>query len=462
MFIHDYSLVPAALEDIGHYLFKPELKEKVVVREMDSSFWRKELVEKLERKKPVLQGIRLIDTALGIVSLVDSLIWDKECGKFILHLSEHRLAVYCPPGQREICEDIMARWALYIVSKQRLSEWIEDSYCKIGNRMVTRSDEEQHRVDVRQARRTLAVLNGLEYLTVDGSGGSLYPNLKADYTGTIFEIDACRQKEKMQTAIDMKDISMVWQCGVKRRDRLHRKGVYRWDDPRFLCFFQEMIPSRIHIVSRMVEMTEDVEYPPLEVVRTMFPSLRDTDLSRWMFVDFETDFQKCIYMMGWATTENHGWEWGSAITLSSERELMDRIYTCITRHREEGGRIAYYFAEDRFWKERCVVHGLVENHEFYHLFSDALDLHRVMERLPILIRGVFSFKLKAIADGLYRHGLVPICQPEGCADGAESVRIAQRYFTSHDESLKTILENYNRFDCQILLEIVHFLRKLYF
>jgi uncharacterized protein YprB with RNaseH-like and TPR domain len=59
---------------------------------------------------------------------------------------------------------------------------------------------------------------------------------------------------------------------------------------------------------------------------------------------------------------------------------------------------------------------------------------------------------------MFRHGLITLQQPDGCADGAESVRLAQQYFRTHDPSVRTIIENYNRFDCEVLDAMLRFIQ----
>jgi len=456
-YMHDVALAPMAAQDGGHYLFEPSLAEKVTASSQPD--WRKNARRRLETAdRRDKCSMRLVDARYQMVFTVDRLVWEEGEDKYRIHLDGGRLRDYCPKGVEDAWEDMMGRMVLASVGKGRMHPWILDDWCWVGNRRVNRASDRKRRDDIRQIHRLRAILSGLAFLHPEDSS-MLYPNHKADYSCTPLALTEAAQKKKEEVAIHVRDISMIWQCGMARRERLRDAGIFRWDDPRFLDHFQPMVYSRIETIRRMIHLSsseEILDLPSRSSIARRFPDLLESNLDSWVFVDFETDFQKCIYLFGWsATNARHGWEWGTAISLSSERLLMDRIHAFLTQHQQAGGRVAYYFAEDRFWRERCQVHGLPH---YMDLFRDALDLHRVFEHGPILVQGVFNFKLKAIAAGLFHHGLIDIQQPKGCADGAESVALARRYFQNKDPVLQQTLQNYNRFDCDILLELVRFLR----
>ena len=100
--------------------------------------------------------------------------------------------------------------------------------------------------------------------------------------------------------------------------------------------------------------------------------------------------------------------------------------------------------------------------EYMDLFDGMLDLSHVFIYGPLIIRDVFNFKLKNIASKLYKMGYIGVKQPEGCMDGAESVDLAKQYFRTRSEDLSQILERYNKFDCQVLYELIVFVQKYYY
>jgi len=463
MYIRDIAMGPMAAQDGAHYLFHPDLVSCVVAGAAPNEGWRKRMRHRLESSRRNHSELEVVDVRMNMVLTLDLLVWNEDENKYRIHLDTNRLCQYCPKGIEDRWEDMMGRLVLAAVRRCRLSEWIDDDWLWMGNRRIEAGGEKERRMDVRQIHQLHAILNGLSYLNSYDSNGGLFPNQKADYSTTRLAIPDEARKKKEETAQCVRDLSVMWQCGLARRNRLRASGIYQWDDPRFLSYFQSMIHKRVHIVQKMISLYHDpdttrfMDAPPRLQVQQRFPSLLDSDLSKWQFVDFETDYQKCIYLVGRTSMEGWQCDWGTSITPASERLLMDRVYQTLSKHKADGGYIAYYFAEDRFWRERCEFHGLSD---YADLFRDALDLHCVMEQSPIVIRGVFNFKLKSIAEALYNYGLVNIQQPKGCVDGAESVQLAQQYFRSgQPPELCKILEAYNRFDCDILLEIVNFLRQ---
>jgi hypothetical protein len=204
---------------------------------------------------------------------------------------------------------------------------------------------------------------------------------------------------------------------------------------------------------------KDLLFPERDALLPRFPEL-GRDLSRWVFVDFETDFQKCIYLMGHYTQEEgYGCVWADNLDAVSEKPLMHTIYTRLSGYKERGFLLCYYVAERNFWRERCQFHRLGA---YQDLFDGMLDLGRVFQEGPLLVQGVFHFKLKGLAAKLYEKGYIGIQQPHGCMDGAQSVDLARQYFRTQSPDLAGVLERYNRFDCEVLYEMVRFLQKYYY
>jgi len=420
------------------------------------------------------------DHRLGFTSTVDWFLWNQTIGKYQAFLCYDRLEKFC--GMRNLDEymEVCGRSLLMTFRSSRLSRWIHDECLFIYSsshgpecRMVVRPSRSTRRQDVRRLHRIRALLNGVEFLQVDKHRTNLYPNLKAEYTphlekqmGLTSEI----QKEKEELSFHLKEVSVLWQCGAVRRCRFRQEKVASWDDPRFLPLLASLLPtSYTTLIHRMLECSrgdQPVLFPPRSVLDEHFPEILKDQGRPWVFVDFETDFQKCIYLCGFTVFDpqtghrDYSALWGDAIHKDSERRLMIQIQDRLQQHKEAGGRIVYFYAEDRFWRERCQVQTFPPS--FHSLFQhQSIDLHRVFQTCGLVVRNVFNFKLKAIAAGLYREGLVPITQPLGCADGAESVKMALDYFQTGDPQLRTILQNYNQFDCDILLEILLCIRQHY-
>jgi len=448
--LFDYGLAPVLLNDFGHYLYDDKVRDAVAI-EWDDKGWRKRLFKK---RGTDMTDVLIVDARMRVGCIIDYMRW--EDGKFRLYIRGDRVARVCP-RMREQMEDLAGRTAL-ATARKVLGSLVHTDFVQVGMRRV-RYNPSVRRGDVRSIHRVHAILDGASFLRPS----TFLPNVKAEY-GDRLRLDPNGEKTKTAAATWSRDVSVMWQCGNSRRDHCHRSGVYSWDDARFLPVFSQVVPRTYSDIARkMIRLARSdkrYDFPPDAPAR--FPEIfRPRDTSNWMFVDFETDYSHCIYMFG-SFMEDGGYscEWGDGIDDRSEKALMERIYRIVRAHRERGGVVVYYYAEDRFWRERCIHHDLP--HEYETLFRNTVDLQYVFQSAPLLVKDVFNFKLKHLAAALFRNGDVPIQQPEGCSDGAESIVLAQRYFRENcPETIRRVLEAYNRFDCEILREMVIFLRHYY-
>ena len=96
---------------------------------------------------------------------------------------------------------------------------------------------------------------------------------------------------------------------------------------------------------------------------------------------------------------------------------------------------------------------------------DILDYFRTE---PIIVQGVFKFGLKSIGSALYKNKLITTTWGE-IDNGLDSMIQFKEYCIKKGEKkiplkryreIKEIVE-YNRIDCQVLLDIVNLLKKIY-
>lgn len=455
--IYDFAFFPALLDDYGYYLIRKDLSALF----LDNKNIPTTLPSDTDRK-PHWKDVLLTDKKLGVVSTIDFLHWEKD--KYRVYFDTLRISSLLSARDdtwTKLAGSFMARVALATLSKYGHDRCVHTDYAIVGVERVYRASDEERRGDIKMVRRVCAVMEGKSFLNIETSHGSLYPNLKVDYAG-IFQLDDAEKKQYRDVGEKVCDVSLVWQCGVKRRRILREQRIYRWDDPLFYRYFRPLVasPHRSEIIEKMLmlssEPTKDFMSPLPNELLQKFPWL-EKPLGDWVFVDFETDFQKCIYMMGHYTREGgYLCEWSDHLDMFSEKPLMIKIHQLLSQLQQSGKMVCYYVAERNFWKERCRLHNL---EGLMSLFDNAVDLSHVFQYGPVIVRGAFNFKLKTLASRLCEMGHLGLRQPQGCADGAESVEIAREYFRSRSENLLSILEAYNQFDCQVLCEMVCFLQE---
>jgi len=454
--LYDTSFLPALLDDYGFYLIKKNLNDF----ECKSGLFF--TPNQINNGKKSIQNVLMADKKLGVVSTIDFLHWEHD--KFRIYIDTLRLSRLCEhTGEMDLLGDFIGRTALVIVSKLGYSSQIHCDYAIVGTDRVYRASEKERKHDVKMIHKVRALFSGKDYLDVSSSG-TLFPNLKANYGG-VFKLDEDEKKEYQKICNEVCDVSVVWQCGIKRRRLLREKKIYSWNDPSFEDYFYEMVssPLRVGIIKKMLSLSlggeGDLLFPSKQDVLDKFPIL-EKNISSWVFVDFETDYQKCIYLLGYYTADDgYQCQWADHLDPGAEKPLMLRIYSVLSSYKEKGFVLCYFVAEMNFWKERCRFHRL---EKYMDLFDGMVDLSHVFIYSPLIIRNVFNFKLKNIASRMHEMGYIGVKQPDGCLDGAQSVDIAKEYFRTRSVELSCVLERYNQFDCQILYELVVFLQKYYY
>ena len=95
-------------------------------------------------------------------------------------------------------------------------------------------------------------------------------------------------------------------------------------------------------------------------------------------------------------------------------------------------------------------------------------LGEVVKKAPMTVTGAFNFGLKAIAKAMHEQGLIGTSWGDGPADGMGAMVAAWRVDESMDGSGGILLDDPlmvevaddNRVDCQVMAEILQWLREL--
>ena len=93
-----------------------------------------------------------------------------------------------------------------------------------------------------------------------------------------------------------------------------------------------------------------------------------------------------------------------------------------------------------------------------------VDLMKIFISEPIIIRGVYNFKLKNIVSKLEEYGLITNNYNDlDCKDGVSALFTTIKYY-KYDldflerQQIKKNIVDYNEIDCIVLSQILHFLR----
>lgn len=335
----------------------------------------------------------------------------------------------------------------------------------------------------------------------------LYPNMsnRADYPWT---------KVKEVMAAQIKEITTLWMCGTKERHRAHDQGIYQWtsknctpeklginsfERSRILTEIlrinqqkkDKVLPLRIENNSRNWQKRPKIEFfVDFETINDIYPdfsSLPNTESLSMIFMIGlgYFDYQKKSWIQKSFTAEN--------LTKKGERKICLDFARFIEEEKRKAGvesALIYHWspAEVRSW-EKFVSRFESQLHQKIQASSplkkmkkldsvyeksglelvsqiteDFFDLLEVFHHEPIVIQGCFSFGLKEVATTLYQQKLIKTIWDHNnpCANGPAAMVMAYRAYKNPNPESHPYLQqikDYNRVDCQVLYEIIDYLRQ---
>ena len=298
---------------------------------------------------------------------------------------------------------------------------------------------------------------------------------------------------KKRAASELKELTQLWQVGVRKRKEAHAAGIYQWDDP-------EVTPAAVGVTGPKTGST----LAQLLAVNTdggslVLPLRIEKTRGEWhptpgveFYVDFEfcsdlnDDFSKLpekggqpiIFMIGCGHMDNGEWQFKSLVTenLSAEeeiriiREWVDHMRLVRDSLDPQNGipRIFHWsHAEptvlDNAYNSAKARH---QEHADWPELGWYDFLTKVMREEPVVVRGALGFGLKAVANALHSHGLIETDWADSPIDGLGAMVGAwhcdeeareQRVPMSQLPLMNEVVR-YNEVDCKVMMEIVRYLR----
>ena len=114
-------------------------------------------------------------------------------------------------------------------------------------------------------------------------------------------------------------------------------------------------------------------------------------------------------------------------------------------------------AEENFLNSAKKRHNKENSRKWNIEFTDVME---IVKSEPVVFYGCLSgFGLKAVSSAMYKSGLIPIRYDSKCTSGEVSMASAVKYYeTKLSEEIDDIIR-YNTLDCQVIYEILLYLRK---
>jgi hypothetical protein len=277
---------------------------------------------------------------------------------------------------------------------------------------------------------------------------------------------------------------------MNERARAHAVGITRWDDPRLDAAVFGVSAKESAILNAVLEVNRDGG-EPLRPAR-----LREGDWRRHApietYVDFEflqdlaDDFssfprkggQALIFQIGCGTYREGAWRFRQFtvddLSLEAEARMIDDWLTFLRRLCSDAAtdiresRLVHWSPAEQSNFERAYDNARARHPDRAWPELPWYDLlHDVIQAEPVVVRGAFSFSLKAIARSMRANGLIATDWGEGLADGAgamagawnAAVEAKRRGIVLGDTEIMREVATYNEVDCRVMAEILDYLRE---
>lgn len=309
------------------------------------------------------------------------------------------------------------------------------------------------------------------------SVSELYPNMKNDKDGIY-------RKIKIDIADKIYEITNIWWCGYKYREKAHSKNIYSWKDKRLTAASMDFKTNS--------NIAKTIDYI-LDINRNRRNNIRVDDLiknNNWrkndMFLEIYIDFETLngnigqvdigdinngfIFMAGIGWEDNNEFKFKSFIldkkTDIDEYNMISNMWDFIENKKKELNKkevklIHYTNAEINFYKIFKNKHNnVVDINNF-----NRLDLHKVFLDNNVIIKGALNFSLKTIAKAMNKHKMIDTIW-DSDMNGLNAMMLAYNIYNTDsvidkDNDIMKNIMKYNMIDCKVMWEILLYLRTKY-
>jgi hypothetical protein len=309
---------------------------------------------------------------------------------------------------------------------------------------------------------------------------------------------------KNKLANDLKDITSIWQCGIRHREYAFDKEIYEWTDERCNATNLGMNLGKIHsTVDRILNINRSKETDVNKLI-LYNKNAEEIDM-RWryeadclnLFADFEgvssiMDLEgdsSMIYLFGignftnttdvasmdsadyTSPTSNFTWQHYSFIvdrlTVEEEKKKAEDFFSFI-KSKSNGKKVKIYHYSQA---EPAGIRKLIARHgEFKdNTLIEWIDLYKLITHYSIVMKGCLDFSLKSIVDALYQLQVFDVSYRDLEVKSGSMAMIAAINSDAEAENKKCKLieipkmkdvVKYNNNDCKVLPLLVDMLSEL--
>jgi hypothetical protein len=315
-------------------------------------------------------------------------------------------------------------------------------------------------------------------LMIGDASAFLYPNMTNKY-------DAPYTQRKRAIAHELKELTLVWNIGIKQRRVAHEAGVYRWDDIQ--CTSDVLGLHQNSKISTIVDKILLLNRCPHLFQQPDASVLNATEGASCFFLDFET-VQSCllddtgtscnnniVFMIGLghithmhsddssSTMQQDTWTYLNwAITSNNKKREFRNIRNMLRYVCEYQSPVIYHWSHAEYTTLQAINRS--HNGRLHKYLSQItfVDLYKVFYDNNIVIPGALSFTLKDIATALYNRGHITTAiwstSPAGAAptsinNGFDAMMSGIQLFKNFNKAKFDEIVKYNEIDCRVLFDI---------
>lgn len=297
----------------------------------------------------------------------------------------------------------------------------------------------------------------------------LYPNMCVKYDFV---------KEKKAIAIKNSELTLLWNVSTKHRDLCHSKGIFKLEDPRLNTNVLELPDTeRSKIIQKMIDFNQKKIFPDSLVIPNKVSKRNDLSAKKVEFyIDFETfsnildpmdqmpnkGGSEIVFMIGLFVVEvdkkSSYYNFRiNEVSKTEETRIFKEMHKKIDELISNSTYDSTYFYH---WGniEKNIYNKLItENPDLREI--NFIDLNRIFQNEPILIKGVYDFGLKSVGAALINFGLIE-CElwNSDISNGLEAMVESFKLYSSNDGDFDSIVK-YNEIDCVIMYKIVDYIRR---
>lgn len=279
---------------------------------------------------------------------------------------------------------------------------------------------------------------------------NLFPNMKNKY-------DYPYKKLKKEIALQNKEITLLWKCGLKHRKKAFENNVYRYDDPKLNCDLLGIHKNSANILDKIIHINRSTNYIDIPKENNVM-NWRNKHYSE-LFVDFETyldNHKTILYMIGvgyYSDKWNFKCFYINDNNCQTEKMLIEQFIEFIKTFHTE--RLIHWSNA-----EKTIMDKKLKEHNINYVFP-WYDLLKVFKcnKNPIVVKDAYNFSLKEITKALNKHKLVDIKWSD-IDDGLLSAQMAKDIYNNKLEWAENMdnIVHYNQIDCKAMYELLTLIR----